>query len=179
MSAMGTGSGMMPAPGMRVRTNDGDDLGTVKEVSGASFKVDAPMKKDYWLPSSSIQTQSDGALLLNFGKSRLNDYKRDSPDGAAGTAGAGGSSNNAIDILVAMHRDAKQQFAQILGTMPEAGDGQRAGDLWQKLQPALKVHEQMEETYLYQPLRQQQGAGTELGAWESPSTRAKWTTSRR
>jgi hemerythrin superfamily protein len=78
------------------------------------------------------------------------------------TNGQNVNSSNAIDLLMHMHREAKQQFAQILGE----SDGQRAALMWRQLQPILKVHEQMEEQYLYDPLKAEQGGNTELGAWE-------------
>ena len=44
----------VPAVGTEVMTLDGDTLGTVKEVSGSCFKVDAPLRPDYWLGIDTI-----------------------------------------------------------------------------------------------------------------------------
>ena len=79
-----------------------------------------------------------------------------------GQNGHNDNSTNAIDLLMQMHREAKQQFMQILG----ASDGQQAVRRWKQLQPVLKVHEQMEEQYLYDPLKAERGSNTELGQWE-------------
>ena len=78
------------------------------------------------------------------------------------TNGQNGHGTDAIDLLMQMHREAKQQFMQILG----ASDGKQAAQMWKQLQPVLKVHEQMEEQYLYDPLKAERGSNTELGAWE-------------
>jgi uncharacterized protein (TIGR02271 family) len=48
--------------GQRVYSSDGSELGTVKEVRGAYFKVDAPMQPDYWLRTDTCR--SDGGRLV-------------------------------------------------------------------------------------------------------------------
>jgi Hemerythrin HHE cation binding domain len=60
---------------------------------------------------------------------------------------------NAIHLLKREHEQAKRALAQIL----EASAGQRGG-LWAKLQPELKVHEQIEEAALYGPVAQEAGS---------------------
>lgn len=69
---------------------------------------------------------------------------------------------NAIKLLRQMHADAKTSFRLILGS----DDPGEAGAMWQQLQPVLKLHEQMEETYLYGPLQKAMAPGTPLGDWE-------------
>jgi len=49
--------------GQPVYSADGSELGTVKEVRGAYFKVDAPMQPDYWLRMDACQT-SGGRLVV-------------------------------------------------------------------------------------------------------------------
>jgi iron-sulfur cluster repair protein YtfE (RIC family) len=182
---MATDQGTVPMPhmGMEVCTADGESVGTVKEMQGRYFKVDAPMKPDFWLTTDCIRTASANTVMLTVNKDHLDDVKTDLPaqreaqtpytttttdpaisasrpttTGAmAGTGQAGG----AIALLMQMHTEAKTQFAQILGS-----SGDQAAMLWKKLEPVLKVHEEMEEQYLYDPLRQEQGRGTELGDWE-------------
>jgi len=62
--------------GSPVYSQDGDQLGTVKEVRGQYFKVDAPMQRDYWLRTDAVQ--SDGGRLVVAG-----DVQRyDTPDDA-------------------------------------------------------------------------------------------------
>ncbi|MPZ23472.1 MAG: DUF2171 domain-containing protein [Dehalococcoidia bacterium] len=42
------------APGQEIFTHDGQRLGTVKEVDGDRFKVDASMQPDYWLECNDV-----------------------------------------------------------------------------------------------------------------------------
>ncbi len=62
-----------------VYTADGDKLGTVKEVRGSAFKVNAPMKPDYWLNFGAVRTVTTNRVELAFPKDRLGDYKQDHP----------------------------------------------------------------------------------------------------
>ena len=54
---------------------------------------------------------------------------------------------NAIEFLKHEHQTAKAAFAKVLEASPE-----KRGELWKKLTPELKAHEQMEDAGLYQPL---------------------------
>ena len=68
-------------PGQAVYTMDGDKLGEVKEISGEYFKVDAPMKPDYWLACECVRggTVAGDRVDLAFDKDHLGDYKVDKP----------------------------------------------------------------------------------------------------
>jgi len=68
---------------------------------------------------------------------------------------------NAIQVLRAMHADAKHQLKVILA----ADDPRQAQAQWQALQPVLELHEQLEDQFVYGPLSQEHGAGTPLGDW--------------
>lgn len=68
------------AAGMDVVTSDGDHLGTVKEVRGPYFKVNAKMHPDYWLQREFVRANSEGQLVTEFDKDNLNDYKVKDPD---------------------------------------------------------------------------------------------------
>lgn len=50
--------------GQTVYSADGGELGTVKEIKGRFFKVDAPMQPDYWLSTNAVQ-QSGGRLVVS------------------------------------------------------------------------------------------------------------------
>ena len=80
MTAPGAYSGGAPAVGARVTTADGDELGTVKEVSGGCFKVDAPMQPDYWLASDCIADAAAGGVRLRISKDQLSDAKLEGPE---------------------------------------------------------------------------------------------------
>jgi len=54
--------------GQPVYDADGNELGTVKEVRGSYFKVDAPMAPDYWLRSDALSaTGADGGIVVMAG----------------------------------------------------------------------------------------------------------------
>ena len=61
--------------GMPVATQDGEALGTVKEVQGGYFKVDARLRPDYWLQCEFGDVAADGRVVLSFGKEELGAYK--------------------------------------------------------------------------------------------------------
>jgi uncharacterized protein (TIGR02271 family) len=51
--------------GQPVYDTDGNELGTVKEVRGSYFRVDAPMAPDYWLRSDALSaTGADGGIVV-------------------------------------------------------------------------------------------------------------------
>lgn len=65
--------------GCPVFTQDGEQLGDVKEISGNYFKVDAPMARDYWLSRDCILSCSDDRVTLNLTKDSVGDQKMDEP----------------------------------------------------------------------------------------------------
>ncbi|MGI8552865.1 MAG: hypothetical protein ACR2PL_19070 [Dehalococcoidia bacterium] len=70
-----------PFVGARVVSSDGADLGKVKEVSApACFKVDAPLRPDYWLALDCIAESSPGSLRLNVTKANLDEAKVEAPE---------------------------------------------------------------------------------------------------
>jgi hypothetical protein len=69
---------------------------------------------------------------------------------------------NAIQLLKNEHETAKRTLGQILA----ASADQRA-ELWAKLEPQLKVHEQIEEAALYGPVAQEVGSHDQsLQEWQ-------------
>jgi hypothetical protein len=70
-------------PGMVVKTADGAELGHVKELGPASFKIDAPLSLDYWLPYEAVVRHGapeDEEAVTTFMKDELPDHVVDSPD---------------------------------------------------------------------------------------------------
>jgi len=65
--------------GCRIATADGEDLGTLKQIEGSYFKVDAPLQRDYWLCTDDIASTDEGAVVLSFDKETLGDHKHDAP----------------------------------------------------------------------------------------------------
>ena len=71
-------------------------------------------------------------------------------------------SRDAVQFLLHEHEVAKAKFAEI-----EQTPAPLRAELWRALQPELKVHELVEDTYLYGPLSQDPGAaGTPLASFE-------------
>jgi len=69
---------------------------------------------------------------------------------------------DAIQFLLEEHQKVKTRFAEI----EQAGPQQRA-ELWMKLQPELKIHEEIEDTYLYAPISKDPAAkGTKAAGFE-------------
>ena len=73
-----TGYANVPS-GAEVFTADGDKIGEVKEVRSESFKVNAAMQPDYWLPISTVASTSGDRVTLSFQRDRLGDYQSDEP----------------------------------------------------------------------------------------------------
>ena len=79
MAAAENSARTAPPLGARVLTADDEELGTVKEVSSASFKVDAPFTPDYWLGADTIAEADSGTVRLSFTKDRLGEERSDGP----------------------------------------------------------------------------------------------------
>jgi len=73
-------------PGMPIESADGTTIGTVKEVAGGYFKVDAPLHRDYWLPSELVSSRTATALQLGVDRSAAAGRRVAAPDGEAGRA---------------------------------------------------------------------------------------------
>lgn len=141
--------------GWRVRTMDGEELGTVKVLGDGAFKVDAPGEPDYWLPASTVAHAGDQGVRLAVSSSHIGEMKAVSPEAAM--------MPDALKLLIQMHDEAKAAFGEIL----EAGDTGEGRDLWRSLQPVLTVHEEMEDRYLYGPLQTEAPDDSVLRDWEA------------
>jgi len=63
------------ADGCDILTEDGDKIGTVKEVRGGYFKVNAHLQPDYWLQRQFVTSNADGRITMSFKKDDLGNYK--------------------------------------------------------------------------------------------------------
>ncbi|HEX2033654.1 MAG TPA: hemerythrin domain-containing protein [Chloroflexota bacterium] len=69
---------------------------------------------------------------------------------------------DAIQFLLEEHQKVKARFAEI-----EQAPSQQRGELWRRLEPELKIHEAIEDTYLYGPLSKDPAArGGRLATFE-------------
>jgi hypothetical protein len=71
---------MMPVQGFNVLTAEHELLGTVKEVMGDCFKIDAPLAPDYWLGADTISTVNGENIMLRLRREEVNDQKMSAPD---------------------------------------------------------------------------------------------------
>ena len=75
---------MMPIQGATVMTADHERLGTVKEIVGDCFKVDAAMARDYWLASDTIATVTGNDIMLRIPREDINNVKISEPESHTG-----------------------------------------------------------------------------------------------
>ncbi|MEK6226344.1 MAG: hemerythrin domain-containing protein [Chloroflexota bacterium] len=69
---------------------------------------------------------------------------------------------NAIEFLKQEHQNAKEKFQEV-----EQADARERGDLWKQLKPELKIHEHIEDEFLYGPLSKEPKAkGTPLADFQ-------------
>ncbi len=66
--------------GTRVCSSDGHELGTVKDMVGAYFKIDAPMAPDYWLPRNVVRSADQSQLILDITREELGGFEVDPED---------------------------------------------------------------------------------------------------
>ena len=65
--------------GSEVFTTDGERLGDVQEVRAGSFKLNAAIQPDYWLPSNTVASTMGRRITLAFAKDRLGHYRSSLP----------------------------------------------------------------------------------------------------
>ena len=65
--------------GSEVFTTDGERLGDVDEIRVASFKVNAALQPDYWLPSNTVASIMGKRITLAFARDRLDHYRSSLP----------------------------------------------------------------------------------------------------
>ena len=107
------------AEGCEVVTRDGDKVGTVKEVRGGYFKVNAPLQPDYWLQRQFVESNAEGRITLSFEKGELGDYKvKDLPEAPV----AQGQDANADDRAGALGFQERQVGGAVRN--PEEGPGE-------------------------------------------------------
>ncbi len=61
--------------GTEVYARDGRYLGTVSEVKPELFKLDTPMRLDYWLPRECVASETQGTIVLCFPYGELDSHR--------------------------------------------------------------------------------------------------------
>ena len=65
--------------GVPIMAADGHELGKVKEIRGAYFKVNAPMAADYWLACDAVSGESGEGVRVSFAREHLDANKYPEP----------------------------------------------------------------------------------------------------
>jgi hypothetical protein len=66
------------SPGCPIVTADGEQIGTLAEVADEAVKVNAPLRRDFWIDADYVRSCDDGRIELSFIKQDLGVYKLDS-----------------------------------------------------------------------------------------------------
>ena len=61
--------------GCPIVTADGEQIGTLSEVAEEAIKVDAPMRRDFWIDVEYVRACEGGRIELSFLKQDLGAYK--------------------------------------------------------------------------------------------------------
>ncbi len=61
--------------GDAVLSATGEHVGVVQDVRTGAFKVDAPMRRDYWLSTRCIRMTESGRVVLSVDRDHLDAYR--------------------------------------------------------------------------------------------------------
>lgn len=67
-------------PGLEVHTQDGQKLGTVKDITDTAIKIDAPMRPDYWLSRGRILSYTNDRVTMDFDHDDLDRHAESGPE---------------------------------------------------------------------------------------------------
>jgi len=80
---MQRGASTPVALGAKVFTLDGHSLGEVCQVTDECFKLNAPLKRDFWLNCDEVWAADVGGVHVNFASGDVEAHKVAGPDGQA------------------------------------------------------------------------------------------------
>lgn len=101
--------------GLKVVTEDGALVGQVRDVSGSYFKVDAPLKRDFWLDGSLVKAREDGRLTLDISREELGSVARAEP----GLEPAGDPMREIVSAPVIAEEELLEQRARMEAELAE------------------------------------------------------------
>ena len=139
--------------GSFVYTADGERVGTVKEMRGGCFKVDASMQPDYWLRMECVRSATGGQVTLSFDKDRLGDHKVDGPDDdhGSGDRGVHGSTVVTGEGVPMDQRDLRVDEWPNIGEgyrrRLESGPRRQEGVRWEEAEPAYHYGYEMRQRH--------------------------------
>jgi hypothetical protein len=140
------------APGCPVVTADGESIGTLAEVSDEALKVNAPMRRDFWIDADYVRSCDGDRIELSFIKQELGVYKLDAyrhgdvsqPDDplAEGKADHVLSDDAQLETRLRMERDLAEQRQELPHLHPrgEAGPPDTFGTLGEPVESELARH---------------------------------------
>jgi hypothetical protein len=67
------------AENQRVVLSDGHELGHVKEIGETHFKVDVPMRSDFWLLRDDVAESDSEVVIMRFPREELDGHAMDRP----------------------------------------------------------------------------------------------------
>jgi hypothetical protein len=70
-------------PGVLVFTRDGEELGRIKELTETHMKIDARLKRDYWLSASDLIGLDSGVARVDFVAKDLELHQFETPEPTA------------------------------------------------------------------------------------------------
>ena len=79
MQGPGTAGFHVVSMGSEVFTTDGERLGSVQDIRVGSFKLNAAIQPDYWLPSNTVASVMGKRITLAFARDRLDHYRSSLP----------------------------------------------------------------------------------------------------
>src|SRR5205814_2269957 len=68
-----------PDIGAPIYASDGQQFGSIKEVRGGYFKVDAPMSKDFWLSAAYIGVSDSQSVRLTITREQVDEHRLEAP----------------------------------------------------------------------------------------------------
>jgi len=135
-------------PGADVLTADGAVLGTVKEVSDISFKVDARLAPDFWLGRDYVLESTAERVVMSFDRDHLEAYKlgsKGTPEDEASQRAlveTPFSEEEQLDQRIRMERELAQQRQRLSHEHPEgeAAPPDTGGTLGQPVEEELREY---------------------------------------
>src|SRR2546423_582817 len=66
--------------GRTILSQDGQNIGRLKDIRGNAFLVDSPLHPDFWLPEDCILSVGDRSIHISIPSDLVGDYMMDPPE---------------------------------------------------------------------------------------------------
>lgn len=120
-------------PDCPIFTADGEQIGTLSEVADEAIKVNAPLRRDFWIDVDYVRACDDGRVDLSFLKKDLGAYKLDNYRAGDVTVAndpvAEGKTDHIVsdeeqmEIRLRMERELAEQREELPHLHPRGEDG--------------------------------------------------------